>query len=207
MERRPVSKLIGIMTALFVACALPASAPAQFSDSYNFLKAVKDKDGNKVTELLQGAGASTMINTKDYDNGDGALHIVAKRRDDLWLRFLLGKGANPNIRDKEGNSPLLIASRIAFPEGVAALIAGKADVNLANARGETPLIISVQLRDVVSIRLLLAAGADPNKTDHIAGMSARDYAARDTRSAAILKLIDEAAKATKPAAKVAGPGL
>jgi hypothetical protein len=56
--------------------------------------------------------------------------------------------------------------------------------------------------------LLLAGGANAKIADHIAGMSARDYAERDARAAAILKLIDDAAKA-KPAgnAPVAGPGL
>jgi len=43
---------------------------------------------------------------------------------------------------------------------------------------------------------MLAAGANPKIVDHIAGMSARDYAARDTRSSAILKMIDDAANTT-----------
>jgi uncharacterized protein len=48
------------------------------------------------------------------------------------------------------------------------------------------------------VRLLLAAGANPDKTDNAAGLSARDYAARDTRSRDILQAIE--AKKPKPAA-------
>lgn len=203
-------RLKGWTGALAAAAVLAVSVPAgaQFSDSYNFLKAVRDKDGQKVTELLQGGGASTLVNTKDYSSGESAVHIVIKRRDDTWLRFMLGNGANPNIRDKEGNTPLILCAQLGFAEGVTTLIGAKADVNLPNDRGETPLIVAVQRRDIVVVRQLLDARADPNRADHIAGLSARDYAERDTRAAAILRAIDDAAKAAKPApAKISGPGL
>jgi hypothetical protein len=52
--------------------------------------------------------------------------------------------------------------------------------------------------------LLLKAGADPDKADHAAGYSARDYAKRDTRNPGILRLIDTV-KSTKKA--VAGPNI
>ena len=65
-------------------------------------------------------------------------------------------------------------------------------VDVANGSGETPLIRAVQNRDIASVRLLLAAGANPNKPDNAAGLSAKEYAARDPRSSAILKEIVEA---------------
>jgi ankyrin repeat protein len=197
-------KLLGLMIAALFA--MPALA--QFSDSYSFLKAIRDRDGTKVNEYLSGQNP-TLINTRDYTSGEGAIHIVVKRRDDLWLRFLLAKGANPDLRDKDGNTPLILAAQIGFPEGTAALLNGSnANVNAINNSGETALIVAVQRRDVLNVRLLLAGGANAKIADHIAGMSARDYAERDARAAAILKLIDDAAKA-KPAgnAPVAGPGL
>jgi hypothetical protein len=54
-----------------------------------------------------------------------------------------------------------------------------------------------------SVRLLLQHGADPRITDHVAGMSALDYAKRDSRSAPILKLLQD----VKPVAKkqISGP--
>jgi len=180
-------------------------APAQFSDSYNFLKAVRDKDGAKVTEAVEKPGA-TIINTRDYSTGETALHIVVKRRDAQWLAFLLAKGANPNLRDGEGNTPMLTAAQLRFADGIQVLADRKADVNAANGRGETPLILAVQNRDPASVRILLAAGANPKQTDRVAGMSARDYAVQDNRSAAILKMIDEA-KPAKPKGAVAGPTL
>jgi ankyrin repeat protein len=184
-----------------LALLMPVAAQAQFSDSYNFLKAVRDRDGAKVTELL-GSG-STIVDTRDRSTGETGLHIVTKRRDATWLRFLLGRGAKHDVRDNDGNTPLMLAARLGFADGAQILLSSGANVNQANASGETPLIAAVQNRDMATVRVLLAAGADPNKADTLAGMSARDYAERDGRSRVILDMIDNAKE--KPSGPVAGP--
>ncbi len=185
-----------------IAVAAPTIAAAQFSDSFNFLKAVRDKDGAKVMDILNKPG-SVIVNTRDPSTGETALHIVTQRRDPAWLAFLLQKGANPDLRDSKGNTALLEAAQIGWAEGVQMLLAERAGVDIANASGETPLIVAVQSRDLPTVRLLLAVGANPNRPDNAAGLSARDYAARDSRATAILKEIQEA----KPVAKreIAGP--
>lgn len=194
--------LVGAMLAI---AAAPAAA--QFSDSFNFLQAVRSRDGDKVTKALQGNRA-TIINTKDYSTGETALAITIKGHDLTWSSFLLGRGANPNVRDAQGNAPLHIAARLGFQEGAQLLLGQGAQVNLANNSGETPLIVAVQKRDVPMVRLLLANGADARIPDRIAGKSARDYAAEDSRSAAVLKVIDESkTEVKKDKTKMSGPGL
>jgi uncharacterized protein len=79
-----------------------------------------------------------------------------------------------------------------------------ARVDATNRRGETALIIAVQQRQPRVVELLLKAGANPDKGDHAAGLSAREYAKRDTRNPGLLKLI-ETIKSTKK--QVAGPTL
>lgn len=192
------------IVAVTLAGAMPASAQ-HFSDGYQFLEAVRKADGTKVTDYLNEPG-QRIINTKDRDTGEGALHIVVRRGDTTYLRFLLQRDANPNLQDKDGNSPMMLATNLGFDEGVRILITYKANVNLRNDRGETPLIRAVQLRDLELVRMLLDAGADPDSSDVIAGMSARDYARQDTRSPTIAKLLADAPKAgSKP--EVAGPKL
>lgn len=193
---------IGAVTIGFAA--VPAAA--QFSDSYNFLNAVRQSDGAKATKALEGTG-STMVNTRDYSTGETALAITVKRRDLTWTSFLLGKGANPNVRDGQGNAPLHIAALLGFSEGAELLISRKAQVNLANNSGETPLIIAVQQRNIPLVRMLLNNGADPKMSDRIAGKSARDYAAEDPRGAAVLKVLDESKATVAPKPKLSGPGL
>jgi uncharacterized protein len=181
---------------------VPAMAAAQFSDSYNFLKAVRERDGTKATEIASKPG-STIIDTRDSTTGETALHIATKRRDLTWMSFMLGKGAKTDLRDGLGNTALMYTAQLGFVEGIQLLLKAKAGVDIANNSGETPLIRAVQNRDAVMVRILLAAGANPAKTDRLAGLSARDYAARDRRAVAILKIIDE----SKPLKPVAGPKL
>jgi ankyrin repeat protein len=190
-----------IATALFV---VPALASAQFSDSYNFLKAVREQDGGKVTELI-GKPGSTIVNTRDSSTGETALHIVVARRDTSWMAFLLSKGAKPDLADSRGNTPLLLATQLRFTEGVQLLLTAGAQVDKPNGSGETALIRAVQLRDVATIRVLIAKGANPEKHDTLAGMSARDYAERDGRNPAIMDALNAAKP--QPAAKspVQGP--
>ena len=95
---------------------LPSLAMAQFSDSYTFLKAVRDRDGAKVTELIDKPG-STIVNTRDISTGETALMIATRARDLTWMNFLLGKGANPNLADRQGITPLMTATQLRFPEG------------------------------------------------------------------------------------------
>lgn len=187
---------------LLAALALAAGsvpAAAQFSDSYNFLKAVRDRDVTKATELAQKAGAP--VNARDYTTGETPLIVVTKGRDLPWLGFLLQNGAKTELKDGQGNTPLTTAAQIGWIEGARILLQVGASPNLANNRGETPLILAVQQRDPAMVRLLLAQGADPKISDRVAGKSARDYAAEDNRAAAILKLLDDA----KPKAAVTGP--
>lgn len=185
--------------------AVPAAAGAQqlVSPAYTFLKNVKDRDGGKVEEELNKPG-TTIIQSRD-ENGETALHIVTKRRDLLWVRYMLGRGANVNAQDREGNTALLDAAQIGFSDGAAELLSLGATPDLANNRGETPLIIATQARDINTVRALLQYGADPRVQDHVAGLSAMDYATRDPRAAAILKVLQEAKP--KPKKAVAGPSL
>jgi hypothetical protein len=55
------------------------------------------------------------------------------------------------------------------------------------------------------IRKLIASGADPDQSDHLQGLSAREYAHQDPRGSAAAKVIDETPKKAKAA--VSGPKL
>src|SRR3546814_5083265 len=99
---------------------LPPAA-AQFSDSYSFLQAVEKRDGDKATSLLTD-NDTRVINTRNPDTGETALAIVVKRRDLTWLRFLLGKDADPSIADRQGMTPLMHAALIGFSDGADVLL-------------------------------------------------------------------------------------
>lgn len=187
--------------AVIASIAVAGPAAAQFSDTYNFIKAVRDKDITKAREILDKPGG-TVVNTHEASTGDAPLHIVVRQRDLAWVGFLLQSNADVNVRDRDGNSPLLLAATSRFSEGVRLLIAVRANVNQRNNAGETPLIKAVQANDVDDAKLLLDAGANPDVTDSSAGFSARQYATQGGRQA-MIKLLAEAK--LRSAAPVQGP--
>lgn len=188
-----VSKVFSRAAAAALALAISVPAIAQsYSDSFTFLKAVRERDGNKATELVNQPG-TTVVNLRDPSSGEAALHIVTKGRDYTWLSFLLGKGARPDIQNGSGETALLLAAQIGWTDGAELLLSHGATVDLPNQRGETPLIIAVQHRDVPMVRLLLSHGADPKRTDHAVGYSALDYARQDSRAAPVLRLLENKA--------------
>jgi len=190
-----------LAASMVLVLAVPASGQQAFSDSFTFLKAVRERDGAKVSDLVAEPG-SVVINTRDRGSGEAALHIIVRGRDLNWLAFLLGKGARPDIQSNRGDTPLTLASQIGWLEGAEQLLAKRASVDLANGRGETPLILATQRRDLAMVRLLLNRRADPKRTDNVAGMSALDYAKQDPRAGAVLKLLEAKVAPAKP---VAGP--
>jgi hypothetical protein len=180
-----VAVLWSAIAFLAAVAILPGAARAQmFSEGYQFLEAVKERDGDTATEMLNKPGTQ-VVNTRDITSGDTGLHIAAQRRDTLWIRFLLQRGADPNIRNKAGATALQIATTLGHLEGVEELITRGADVNVTDRQGETPLISAVHQRNKDLIARLLKQGADPDRTDN-SGRSARDYVELMTANEQIL---------------------
>ena len=187
-----MKKALAIILAL-LGVSMAAPVTAQFSNGYEFLKAVADKDVMKAQRALSATGNS-IINARNPDTGDTALHIAAKRADAPWMKFLLDAGANPEARDGSGDTALIQAVVRNCRDCVITLIAYRADVNNNNEAGETPLIKAVQLRNNLLVRTLLESGARVDLADSVTGLTALEHAERDRRSSQIAQLLREAGK-------------
>ncbi len=190
-------KLALIMAIFF---GLHTIAQAQRTDSDEFLQAIDKRDGQEATKYID----QGLINTKQRITGRTALHIVVERRDIRWLKFLLAKKARPDVKDKDGLSPLMRAVELNFVEGIEAILARNANVDYPNRSGETPLIKAVHLGRPNLVQILLDGGADPDRNDVIQGLSAREYAARDPRKSRILSIIEAHDEKKKKAAEEKG---
>jgi len=183
--------IAAVAGSLFTALAGTAAAQTG-PDSEKFLDAIEKQRSDEVIELVTKKGRA-IINVRGY-SGATPLTTAMRARATQYVLYLLENGADPNLADRNGDTPLLIAARLGYGEGVAAMLGAKAAVDATNRQGETALIVAVQNRNVPIVKRLLEAGASASHTDNAAGLSARDYAARDRRSTEILKLIDQVKK-------------
>lgn len=197
-----VKRVAVVVLGAFALLATPVTAQQQ-SNGYKFIKAVRDRDGTEATRLLDEPG-TTIVNARDITTGETAMHAVVQRRDLTWVRFLLQRGANPNIADKNGITPLQIAVQLGFIEGAERLIKGGAQVDVPDSTGETPLITAIHRRDTAMVELLITNGANPDRTDN-SGRSARDYAALMGERAGIAEAIAKAEKGKADTARAYGP--
>ncbi len=200
MKRIAGNIVMGAIAASLIAAPLQAQMQR---DGFKFLEAVKKRQGDDVTQMIEEPG-SILVNTRDLVSGETALHIVTQRRDPVWLRFLLSKGANPNIADKNGATPLSMAAQLGFSEGVQILAERGAAVDVPNSTGETPLISAVHRRDTGLVRMLIEKGADADRTDN-SGRSARDYAVLLGARSNMLDEIERAEAERGKSAETYGP--
>lgn len=130
----------------------------------------KGEERLEIMRLLLTAGANVNRNT----GGGTALESAAYFVDLEAVRLLLEAGADPNLADRWGLTPLL-ASLTVIPreedgqlELIRLLLARGADVNVVRRmNGSTPLFDAVQRGGTGTklTELLLSYGADPNARD------------------------------------------
>lgn len=92
------------------------------------------------------------------------LHIAMSEGDIPTLTKLINEGADMNVKDRHGNTPLHDAASIRYPPRlpvIKLLIDKAAGVNTKNNHGETPLHFAV-LQDYFVAELLIEKGADVN---------------------------------------------
>jgi ankyrin repeat protein len=93
--------------------------------------------------------------------GKPLLQFATEEVNLLVMRVLLELGANPDVRDAESNTPLMIAARKRI-ESVRLLLEHGATANAQNLQDDTPLVIAAGHGCPAMLKLLLDAGADCN---------------------------------------------
>jgi len=87
-----------------------------------------------------------------------------------FISLLINHGADMNIINNEGDTPLLMACKTGNYDLAQALIEGGADVNIGDREGNTPLIIAFCEKNYTSLgrlfKYLIGHGADVNKANH-----------------------------------------
>lgn len=189
-----------------VARVIPLALPGSWgsdgmgldTDVTPLMRAAKAADLDSVKRLLVGG---VDVNARDW-MGRTALNdaCAGRRMDPRVVAALLAAGANPNIPDRGGLTPLMgaVAQSVDSQPGdkdrmsaLKQLVAAGADVNAKAIGGGTSLMQAAGEGDAEVVRFLLEAGADVT-SKAFDGSTALSLARRHNH-AAVVRILKEVA--------------
>ena len=128
-------------------------------------------------------------------NAMTALHVATYHGQLAVAQYLLDTGADPNIANRYGVTPLMLASANGDNTFVSLLLKAGADPNKTSPEGETPLMLAARAGKLDCIGSLLEQGADPNATESWEGQTALMWAAAEGYAPVARRLLDASADA------------
>lgn len=106
------------------------------------------------------ARAQTPPNKMDMMGYKGLLSTVIREDMEGTLK-LLGSGANPNMTDDNGRTPLIVAAHRGLRGFAQALVAGGANPNAKDKQNYDIITIAAVNDDVAFLKVAIALGCDP----------------------------------------------
>ena len=125
----------------------------------------------------------TKVDATDPISGSTALSMAALTGQAQTVSFLISKGANVNVKHKDGGSPLHGAAFLGHAVTVEILLDNGANPNAQNNKGETPLDTAALEWDQIKGFVRLAAGFLQIQVDMDAVKDGRPKAAAHLRAA------------------------
>lgn len=124
----------------------------------NIFDALKDNNLNLLDELLQkgqnvdavGSRGQTLLHRASFDCKTAAVKLILKHK------------PNVNLKDKDGQTPLLFSCSKGDLDSVVSLLERKANVNIGDNNNHTPLFEATRNNHLEVVKVLLSHGADPN---------------------------------------------
>ena len=126
-------------------------------DKTTFIQAAEEARAHQHEAIATFLTDQLDINAVDK-SGNARLHIAVSNRDITEVKALLGKGADVNLENEKGLTPLLMAASTQLDPEVAAtlveiLLQNKADAN--RYKGKSPLSCAVRQGNLAAAALLL----------------------------------------------------
>lgn len=146
-----MSKTRSFLRGIILVCVLFNSA-AYATDADQLYKAAQKSDVQAVKNLLdKGVDVNSKSSTGSYP-----IHAAAASNDKAMLDLLIAKGANLGVQNKEGDTPLICATKYGGGKEatVKVLLGAGADSGIADKKGKTALDYAKEKEQKKAIELL-----------------------------------------------------
>ena len=193
-----MSRRLGGLTALFIACLFTATAAQQRRSP--IADAAQIGDTNTIQKLIQ---AKADVNAPQVD-GATALHWAVYWDDSDLADVLVRAGANVKAANREGMTPLAMAALYGNAAIIDRLLKAGADAKSTGPNGETMVMLAARNGNPRAIRMLVEAGSDVNAREPLRGTTALMWAAEQRHPEAVKALV---AAGADPSARSAGAGV
>ena len=178
----PLPTMILLVAALLI-CAASAGAAAGKSDVAD---AVMKGDTASLRTLIE---HKADVNAPQVDDAT-ALHWAVHRDNGEAADLLIKAGAKIDIANREGVTPLAMASLYGSAAMVDRLLSAGANAKQRGPNGETMLMFAARNGNPVVIKRLAAAGADVNARESLRGTTALMWAAEQRHPDAVKVLLE-----------------
>lgn len=117
-------------------------------------------DPAKLDSICMLLGKHGQIDMPITDDNNRLIHYAAEMGVASAVRLLIDSGANINLLNDEGKSPLMLAVINGLTDVVQLLLEKGCNINSKNSDGYTSLHLAVEYQNEDVIKMLLAGGAD-----------------------------------------------
>ena len=146
---------------MVVFALLRASDGLSYQDRTNIIDVAMGGDDAQLRALL--TPRKEVIDRINNEDGIPLLVLALEFDNYSTVNLLLDLGANPNVANQAGSTPLHYAAHPTTPIAIAsALLQCGANVNAINCIRNTPLHLAVMNKNKDVINLLIAHGANVN---------------------------------------------
>lgn len=183
-QRYPIRqcKALGFSVLLLLAANVALAADA-LPDLIN--------KGERVA-ALELINSGVDVNQRSVDNTT-ALHWAVYQKDLALVQLLLQQGADPNLQNNYGASPVTVASEHGDYNIMLALIEAGGDVESPNQEDQTLLMAVARTGNTATAKLLLEHGANVQRREKWGDQTALMWAASQQQPAMIKLLLEHGA--------------
>ena len=135
-----------------------APSPAADKKAEELIQAIKDKNTERATKLINEGANVNFLNKADANNSPLMYAVV--QDDAAVAELLLNKGAELEQKNSRGETALAQSALSSRARMCKLLISRGADVNTTYWDGWTPIVIAARYGNLEIVKMLIDAGAD-----------------------------------------------